>query len=90
MAIRREEGLKIDPETAEVSWTYAMDFDPYGVLDEWELPEEFRPVSRKCFARAPGSGIWVWSGDLPDEAREKLCNLHSRNLEFPANDEVRF
>jgi hypothetical protein len=47
-------------------------------------------VSRKCFARAPGSGIWVWSGDLPDEAREKLCNLHSRNLEFPANDEVRF
>jgi hypothetical protein len=88
LAIRKEEGLKIDPETAEVMWTYAMDFDPYGVLDEWELPEEFNQVGRTYFARAPGSRIWVWSGDLLDETRDKLGD--SRNLEFPADDEVPF
>jgi hypothetical protein len=88
-AIRKEEGLKIDPETAEVMWMYADDCDPYGVADEWELPEEFRQVGRKCFARAPGSDIWVWSGDLPDEAREKLCN-RARNLEFAEDDEIPF
>ena len=90
LAIRKEEALRIDPETAEVEWTYAQTLDPYGVLDEWELPEEFRQVGRKCFARAPGSRIWVWSGDLPDGAREKLCNQHSRNLGFPADGEVPF
>jgi hypothetical protein len=89
LAIRKEEGLKIDPETAEVIWLYAEDLDPYGVMDEWELPWEFRQVGRNCFTRAPGSDIWVWSGDLPDEAREKLCN-RGRNLEFAEDDEVPF
>ena len=90
LAIRTEEGLKIDPETAEVIWIYAWDFDPYGVMDEWELPWEFRQVGRNCFARAPGSDILVWSGDLPDEAREKLCNRDSRNLEFAEDDDIPF
>ena len=31
LAIRREAGLKIDPETAEVDWTYGQTLDPYGV-----------------------------------------------------------
>jgi hypothetical protein len=31
LAIRKQEGLKIDPETAEVSWHHAQTFDPYGV-----------------------------------------------------------
>ncbi len=59
LAIRKEAALKIDPETAEVYRTYVLDLDPYGVLDEWELPEEFHQIGRTYFARAPGSDIWV-------------------------------
>jgi len=83
LAIRKEEALKIAPETAEVEWSYAQTLDPYGVLDEWELPEEFHQVGREYFARAPGSDIWVEFGDLPLEAREKLWNKHRRKLRFP-------
>jgi hypothetical protein len=84
LAIRREEGIKIDPETAEVEWWYAQTLDRYGVEDEWELPEEFHQVGREYFACAPGSKIWVWFGDLPDETRDKLWNRHSHKLAFPA------
>ena len=45
-AIRKEAALKIDRETAEVDWHYAQTLDPYGVCDEWELPEEFHQVGR--------------------------------------------
>ena len=31
LAIRREAGLKINPETAEVDWCYALTLDPYAV-----------------------------------------------------------
>jgi hypothetical protein len=34
LAIRKEAGLKIDPETAEVCWRYAQVLDPYGVFPE--------------------------------------------------------
>jgi hypothetical protein len=71
-AIRKEEGLKIDPETAEVHSEYAQIRDPYDVLAESELPEEIVGVRRTHFARAPGSDIWVEFGDLPDETRDKL------------------
>jgi hypothetical protein len=84
LAIRKEEALKIDPETAEVDWSYEQTLDPYGVLDEWELPEEFHQVGREYFARAPGSDIWVEFGDLPRETRDKLWNRHRRKLAFPA------
>jgi hypothetical protein len=46
LAVRKEAGLKIDPETAEVDWDYGLDLDPYGVYDEWELPEEYHQVGR--------------------------------------------
>jgi hypothetical protein len=82
LAIRTEEGLKIDPETAEVMWTYAMDFDPYSVMDEWELPEEVRQMGREHFARAPGSDIWVAFGDLPRETREKLWSRLGHDLTY--------
>jgi len=84
LVIGKAEGLKIDPETAEVDWNYAQTLDPYGVLDEWELPKEFDCVGRAYFARAPGSDIWVEFGDLPTETREKLWKKHRRNLAFPA------
>jgi hypothetical protein len=87
LAIRKEEALKIDPETAEVDWSYGQTLDPYGVCDEWELPEEFDCVGRVRFARAPGSDIWVEFGDLPRETRQKLWNRHRRKLAFPAGFE---
>jgi hypothetical protein len=72
LAVRREEALKINPETAEVEWEYACTMDPYGVLDEWELPEEFRLIGRAYFARAPGSAVWVAFRDLPQAVRSAL------------------
>jgi hypothetical protein len=83
-AIRKEEGLKIAPETAEVTWWYAQTLDPYGLLDEWELPEEVNMVGREYFARAPGSEIWVEFTDLPEETRDKLWKKHRSELAFPA------
>ena len=34
LAIRKEAGRKIDPETAEVDWIYAQTLDPYGVYPD--------------------------------------------------------
>jgi hypothetical protein len=90
LATRKEEALKIDPETAEVMWWYAQTLDPYGVKDEWELPEEFDCVGREYFARAPGSDIWVWFGDLPDKTREKLWSRLRHGLTVPADLEIPF
>jgi hypothetical protein len=63
LATRKEAGLQIDPETAEVFWTYGEVLDPYGVHPD--LPEECQCIGRNYFARSPGSSVWVWSGDLP-------------------------
>ena len=82
LAIRKEAGLKIDPETAEVGWHYARTFDPY-CLDLPDLPEEYN-IGRVYFASSPGSDIWVWFGDLPKATREALWKRHSRKLAFPS------
>jgi hypothetical protein len=81
-ALRKAVGLQIDPETAEVEWVYALTLDPYG--DGSDLPEEYRQVGRECFARSPGSDLWVWFGDLPDAARDALWDKHESKLAFPA------
>jgi hypothetical protein len=49
---------------------YAQILDPYGVKPD--LPRECQCVGRVYFARAPGSGMWVWFGDLPDATRDRL------------------
>jgi hypothetical protein len=69
LAIRKEEGLKIDPSTAEVMWIWGQIADPYGIRPE--LTEEWC-VGGLCFARRPGSDVWVEFGDLPDETRDAL------------------
>jgi hypothetical protein len=84
-AIRKEAGLKIDPKTAEVEWSYGLDRDPYGICDEWELPEEFDQVGRQRWARAPQTDdIWVHFGDLPETVREELWARHGSRIAFPA------
>ena len=82
LAVRKDIGLKIDPKTAEVDWTYAQTLDPYGVGPE--LPEEYQQVGRAYFARSPGGDIWVWFGDLPEAIRDALWQKHKRKLAFPA------
>jgi hypothetical protein len=82
LAIRKAVGLQIDPETAEVEWTYAQTLDPYGV--DPELPSEFQQIGREYFARSPGSDVWVWFGDLPDATRSVLWEKHKSTLAFPA------
>ena len=45
LAIRKEAGLKLDPETAEVEWCYAQTLDPYGV--DPDLPEQCQQIGRR-------------------------------------------
>jgi hypothetical protein len=80
LVIRKEEGLKIDPETAEVDWDYGWMEDPYCLHPDIELDQ----VERQYFARSPGSDVWVWFGDLPDATASALWEKHSSKLAFPA------
>jgi hypothetical protein len=80
LAARKEAGLKIDPETATVMWTYALTRDPYGIF---EVPDDYS-VGRECFVRSPNSDIWVWFDDLPEATRETLWQMHKSRLAFPA------
>jgi hypothetical protein len=82
LAIRKEAGLKIDPETAQVRWNYAQVCDPYGI--DPSLPAEWDCVGREYFARSPNSEVWVWFGDLPETTRDALWQKHKRQLAFPA------
>jgi hypothetical protein len=86
LAARKEEGLKIDPDTAEVDWHYAQTLDPYGVYPD--LPEECQCVGRKYFARRPGSEIWVHFNDLPDKVSDALWERHKSKLALPAGLEA--
>jgi hypothetical protein len=81
LAIRREEGLKIEPATAEVSWWYALTLDPYGVYPE--LSEEEQIVGKVYFARRPGSEVWVEFGDLPEKTRAAIWNQPKIKWVFP-------
>jgi len=82
LAIRKDAGRHIDPETAEVFWTYIQVLDPYGT--DPDLPAECQCIGRGYFARSPASDIWVLFDDLPDATREALWSKHSRKLAFPA------
>jgi hypothetical protein len=81
-ALRKAAGLQIDPETAQVHWTYAQTLDPYG--DDPNLPEEYQQVGREYFARSPGSDVWVCFRDLPKAVRDALWDKHKSKLAFPA------
>ncbi len=71
LQIRKDAGLMIDPETAELTWWHAEEFDPYGVRDD--LPDELRGIiGRQHFARAPGTDVWVWVYDLPQPAKDRV------------------
>jgi hypothetical protein len=86
-AIRKEVGLRINPETAEVAWNYVEILDPYDdgiILD----PETRGCIGRGYFARSPGSKIWVEFGDLPEATAKALWGDHKKDLAFPAGLEA--
>jgi hypothetical protein len=88
LQIRREAGLRIDAETAEVRWIYAQTLDPYGVIAD--LPVECQQVGREYFARSPGSDVWVSFDDLPDETRKRIWESDrpkSDSMEWPIDDD---
>jgi hypothetical protein len=60
---RRAAALRIDPATAEITWSWGQIMDPYG--DDPDLPEEYQCVGRLYFARAAGDTVWVDFNDLP-------------------------
>ena len=80
LKLRKEEGLKIDPDTAETMCAYTYLLDPYGVYSD--LSEEEQQIGRSYFARSPGSDIWVEFGDLPKETREKLWEMDREEDDF--------
>ena len=82
LEIRKEAGIHIDPNTAEVMWIYTRTLDPYGVHSN--LPVELQQIGREYFARSPEYDIWVWFGDLHGEAQERLWHKHSSKLAFPS------
>jgi hypothetical protein len=82
LAVRKEAGLKINSETAELTWVYALTLDPYGVYSD--LPEECQQVGREYFARSPQSDIWVSFKDLPEQTHNALWHKHKSQLAFPA------
>jgi hypothetical protein len=82
LAVRKEAGLRIDPDTAEVFWRYGYVIDPYGF--EPDLPAELQCVGRLYFARSPESDVWVSFYDLPDATRDALWEKHKEKLAFPA------
>jgi hypothetical protein len=82
LALRDEAGLKIDPETAEVSWKHASALDAYGIYPD--LPRDYEQIRPAFFARSPGSDIWVHFRDLPHETREALWERHKTELALSA------
>jgi hypothetical protein len=70
LATRRETGIRVDPATAKVMWTYGQILDPYGVHD---LAPEEDCVGRVYFARSPEpDAVWVAFYDLPEITSDRL------------------
>jgi hypothetical protein len=81
LAIRKEAGLQIDPDTAEVCCRYAQVLDPYGIYPN--LPEQGYCVGRFYFARSRGTDVCVEFGDLPQSTQDALWLKHRNRLAFP-------
>jgi hypothetical protein len=78
-ALLKIAGQQIDPETAEVEWTYIQVIDPYGVFP-LDIVEQHSWVERGYFARAPGTDLWIDFDDLPETTHEALWKKHESRL----------
>jgi hypothetical protein len=70
LASRKAAALKIDPATALISHAYVYPANPYGVYSE--IPDHAKEVTDDYYARAPGSKIWVYRGDLAKDTAHAL------------------
>ncbi len=71
LQIRKDEGKKIDPATAELWCVYGFCMDPYGLYGK--LPSKYLVYGKMRFARNPGSNIWVEFADIPEPIVTILC-----------------
>jgi len=55
-------GKYLDPATAEITWWYGFDVDPYGIRPD--IPEAMQQIRRQLFARQRGGAVWVCFDDL--------------------------
>jgi hypothetical protein len=60
---RKEAGLYINPERAQVCTEWRQMFDPYGFAKN--IPVEMQCIGSERFARAPDKDQWVLFKDLP-------------------------
>jgi len=63
LAIPKEAGQKLDPETAVVACVRRQALDEYGICRDF--PGILNCFQRVIFARSPESNIWVQFSDLP-------------------------
>ena len=66
---RKEEALKIDPETAQVFFHWGSVVAPYGIYPH---SDEDYCIGRNYFARSPTSEVWVLFDDLPTAVCDRL------------------
>ncbi len=71
LAIVKEAGQKLDPETAVAARWYVRALDPYGFCADY--PDGWNVGEKAWFARSPESDIWVLFGDCPKATCERLC-----------------
>jgi hypothetical protein len=69
LAVRKEEGLRIDPEHAQISLEHGQVGNPYGLYD---LTDEGSCIGRNYFPRSLGSNVWVSFDDLPAAVCDRL------------------
>jgi hypothetical protein len=75
LAARKAEAPRIDAGSCVVEVCRAGALDPYGVLG---IDED----GAQWFAQTPSDGLWVWSGDLPEETREAIKERQKREPFF--------
>ena len=81
----KEEGTKIDPETAELHMEWGNELEPYGLLD---LPACAVYCGKNYFARRPGGKVWVYFGDLPEKTVDALLKRMGQKVEDAHDDDL--
>jgi hypothetical protein len=78
LAIRQEEALRIDPNTAEASADYGRYSDPYNLypaMPKWAGDRRDRRNLRVLdFVRRADGDVWIWEGCLSDDVRAALLD----------------
>lgn len=85
LAIRKQAGEKIDPQTAVIFTMYVQVLDPYGVCKYF--PPELSCIGPLAFVRSLESDIWICEYDLPESTRSALgtikLDVGNLNDDFP-------